>query len=269
MLDSFVHVEKHTCLVFPPCGSSLYDVMKQNDFRGFWLQDVQEMSRHCCEGLRYLHEEMGLTHTDLKPENILLTSMEPLRVDEFPRQRRAQAHLGPYLRPVDCRVKLIDFGNATFRHEHHTSVINTRQYRGPEVLLGRGWGELSDVWSMACVIAELYAGECLYPARDSAEHLTLLEITAQRPLPQRLLEASGKAAKSKLLERRGGRWRLKAPSEKFQSRLQKQRTIREIVEPHHFAFQRLLNMLLELDPEERPSMREALTHGFWQEQFTD
>jgi serine/threonine protein kinase len=256
-------------MVFPPCGSSLYDVLKLNSFRGFWLQDVQEMSHHCCEGLRYLHEEMGLTHTDLKPENVLLTSMEPLRIDDFPRARRGSQ--GSYLRPADCRVKLIDFGNATFRHEHHSSVINTRQYRGPEVLLGTGWGELSDVWSMACVIAELYTGECLYPARTDAEHLTLMERTAQKPMPRRLLESSGANAKSKLLECRGGPWRVKAPSitEKFLQRLQTQRPIREIVEPHHVGFQRLLTSLLELDPEERPSMRVALLHSFWQEQLKD
>jgi len=33
-------------------------------------------------------------------------------------------------------VKLVDFGNATYEHEHHTSVVSTRHYRAPEVILG-------------------------------------------------------------------------------------------------------------------------------------
>lgn len=33
-------------------------------------------------------------------------------------------------------VKIVDFGNATYDHEHHTSVVSTRHYRAPEVILG-------------------------------------------------------------------------------------------------------------------------------------
>lgn len=34
-------------------------------------------------------------------------------------------------------VKIVDFGNATYEHEHHTSVVSTRHYRAPEVILGK------------------------------------------------------------------------------------------------------------------------------------
>lgn len=37
----------------------------------------------------------------------------------------------------DTTVRLIDFGSATFDHEHHSAVISTRHYRAPEVILGR------------------------------------------------------------------------------------------------------------------------------------
>jgi len=53
-----------------------------------------------------------LTHTDLKPENILLEKED------------------------NQKLKIIDFGNATFDDEHHSSTINTRLYRAPEVILG-------------------------------------------------------------------------------------------------------------------------------------
>lgn len=35
------------------------------------------------------------------------------------------------------QVKIIDFGSATFEEDYHSSLINTRQYRAPEVILGR------------------------------------------------------------------------------------------------------------------------------------
>ena len=43
-------------------------------------------------------------------------------------------------------VKLIDLGSATFDDQHHSSIIATRQYRAPEVILEMGWDSASDIW---------------------------------------------------------------------------------------------------------------------------
>ncbi len=66
---------------------------------------------------------------------------------------------------VHCRCgagAVIDFGGATFESQHHSSVINTRQYRAPEVILGLGWDTASDMWSVGCIVMELYIGELLF-----------------------------------------------------------------------------------------------------------
>jgi serine/threonine protein kinase len=39
--------------------------------------------------------------------------------------------------PLDTTIKIIDFGGATYDHERHSDIINTRQYRAPEVILGK------------------------------------------------------------------------------------------------------------------------------------
>lgn len=33
-------------------------------------------------------------------------------------------------------VRVVDFGSATFDHEHHSTTVSTRHYRAPEVILG-------------------------------------------------------------------------------------------------------------------------------------
>lgn len=33
-------------------------------------------------------------------------------------------------------IRLIDFGSATFEEEYHASVVSTRHYRAPEIILG-------------------------------------------------------------------------------------------------------------------------------------
>lgn len=57
---------------------------------------------------------------------------------------------------------VIDFGGATYEHESHASVVNTRQYRAPEVILGLRWLYPSDLWSVGCIIAELFLGDLLF-----------------------------------------------------------------------------------------------------------
>lgn len=33
-------------------------------------------------------------------------------------------------------IRLIDFGSATFEDEYHSTVVSTRHYRAPEIILG-------------------------------------------------------------------------------------------------------------------------------------
>merc|ERR1719450_2053806 len=121
------------------------------------------------DALVFLHDGLNLTHTDLKLENVLFQSQEaPIRA-EFPREaawqalhKERQGSAARYVRPASTTVKLIDFGNATYELEHHSSIINTRQYRAPEVILALGWNERSDLWSMGCILMELYTGELLF-----------------------------------------------------------------------------------------------------------
>ena len=37
----------------------------------------------------------------------------------------------------NSEIRLIDFGSATFDDEHHSTVVSTRHYRSPEVILGK------------------------------------------------------------------------------------------------------------------------------------
>ena len=74
-------------------------------------------------------------------------------------------------------MKLIDFGSATFDWEHHSTVVSTRHYRAPEVILELGWAQPCDVWSIGCIIFELYQVQ----PRLVKLHDYVLEVTLVMP----------------------------------------------------------------------------------------
>ena len=72
-------------------------------------------------------------------------------------------------------MRVIDFGGATLFNEPHSTVICTRQYRPPEVILECcEWNEIADVWSIGCIVAELVTGDLLFPTHSDCEHLVMI-----------------------------------------------------------------------------------------------
>ena len=189
----FEHDDTHVWLVFESLGKSLYEFIKENDYRGFYIEQILTIAKQMFQALEFIHS-IGIIHTDIKPENILFQKDEirkTAKTNEFPKQIFIKSKLyqkmlktdldentliSPYIVTEEWKVKLIDFGGAIKKDEHHGRTINTRQYRSPEVIMGWWeWNEKSDIWSMGCVLFELYAGEMLFPTHDDYEHLAMIE----------------------------------------------------------------------------------------------
>uniref|UniRef100_A0A2P2I2L9 Stress-activated protein kinase JNK n=1 Tax=Hirondellea gigas TaxID=1518452 RepID=A0A2P2I2L9_9CRUS len=184
-------------------------------------------------GIKHLHSA-GIIHRDLKPSNIVVKS--------------------------DCTLKILDFGLArtagtTFMM---TPYVVTRYYRAPEVILGMGYTENVDIWSVGCIMGEMIRGGVLFPGTDHIDQW------------------------NKIIEQLG------TPSHEFMQRLQP--TVRNYVENRPrccgYNFERLfpdvlfpsestdhnrlkasqardlLSRMLVIDPERRTSVDEALMHPY-------
>ena len=66
---------------------------------------------------------------------------------------------------ADCKVKVVDLGNACWTFKHFTEDIQTRQYRSPEVIVGAKYHTSADMWSLGCIIFELLTGDLLFDPR--------------------------------------------------------------------------------------------------------
>ena len=72
MLDFFVYRD-HLCIVFELLSASLYDLLKENQFKGLSLNFSRLIISNILEGMKVI-KEAKLIHCDLKPENILFKS---------------------------------------------------------------------------------------------------------------------------------------------------------------------------------------------------
>ena len=249
----------HFCMVMEPLGDSLYDLVKANNYRALPLYCVQSFADQLVQAVVFMHE-IGLVHTDLKLENILLISREGFHKVEKPTSERPNAlTLAPR---GSTQIKIIDFGGATYTHEHKSSLINTRQYRAPEVILGLGWSLPSDIWSVGCILLELYTGELLFDTHDSAEHLLLMEKIIGH-FPKHIVKIATEGhSESKYFSHGLVRVPSRLPRESLR-KVQDQRSLREIVNEKDTVFLDLVMGMLALDPAERITAREALNHRFF------
>lgn len=137
LLDTFMHRE-HLCLVFELLALNLYELIKQNQFHGLSMKLVKSLTRQLLDACAQL-KGFQVIHCDLKPENILLCQ------------------------PDKPEIKVIDFGSACFTRRTIYSYIQSRFYRSPEVILGLPYTELIDMWSLGCIVGELFLGLPMFP----------------------------------------------------------------------------------------------------------
>lgn len=163
MLDSFTH-KNHLCLVFECLSSNLYELIKQNQFKGLSTQLVKVFTQQLLESLAVL-KDARLIHCDLKPENILLKRYVPTW-----KHVSTLAMLMASLQSPE--IKIIDFGSACHEMQTVYTYIQSRFYRSPEVLLGLPYSMSIDMWSLGCIVVELYLGLPLFPGTSEYNQLS-------------------------------------------------------------------------------------------------
>lgn len=74
------------------------------------------------------------------------------------------------LRKLDFSIKLCDMGNACYIDKHFSDIIQTREYRSPEVILNGDYDESADMWSLACMVFELVTGDYLFDPKKGSNY---------------------------------------------------------------------------------------------------
>lgn len=155
MMENFVF-RNHVCITFELLSINLYEVLKRTRFHGFRIPLVRKFSFSILHCLDFLYQNR-LIHCDLKPENILLKQ------------------------PGRSGIKVIDFGSSCYEHQQVYTYIQSRYYRSPEVILGARYSMAIDMWSLGCIVAELYTGYPLFTGEDEGDQLACIIETCGIP----------------------------------------------------------------------------------------
>jgi serine/threonine protein kinase len=156
MLDFFVY-RRHLCIVFELLSVNLYEVLKQNQFRGLSTTLIRTLMEQLLKALGVLRRAKVI-HCDVKPENVLLSTTRT------------------------TQIKLIDFGSACFEQYTVYTYIQSRFYRSPEVLIGLPYTSAIDMWSLGCIAAELYLGLPIFPGTSEFDQMTrIVEVLGNPP----------------------------------------------------------------------------------------
>ncbi len=178
MINSFVY-NGHVCIAFEVLGTDIYHFLKQNEFAPLPLHQTLHIAYQLCYAVNFLHRR-GIIHTDLKPDNILFVD------SSYTKQYNAEKQMN--IRLIDrTDIRLIDFGCAVGDELPQSNTISNRYYRAPEVILNMNWSHPVDVWSIGCVLYELYTGNVLLNTEeDDLEHLGIME-RVLGPIPNAMM----------------------------------------------------------------------------------
>ncbi|XP_049522355.1 dual specificity protein kinase CLK2-like isoform X2 [Dermacentor silvarum] len=257
MLDWFDY-HGHMCLAFEMLGLSVFDFLKDNHYQPYPIEQVRHIGYQLCYSVMFLHEKQ-LTHTDLKPENILFVNSDYDISYNAKKKRDVR-------RVKDTSIRLIDFGSATFDEEHHSTIVSTRHYRAPEVILELGWSQSCDVWSVGCILFELYLGVTLFQTHDNREHLAMME-RILGPLPYRMCRKTNQhhGCRTKYFYHGRLDWDEKSSAGRYVKENCKplQRYLSMDDEASRQLFH-LISQMLAYEPSQRITLREALDHPFFE-----
>uniref|UniRef100_A0A8C6Q6M5 mitogen-activated protein kinase n=1 Tax=Nothobranchius furzeri TaxID=105023 RepID=A0A8C6Q6M5_NOTFU len=136
-------------MVMPFVYQDLSHIMKKKRLTD---QIIKYLFYQLLKGLKYIHSA-GIIHRDLKPGNLAVSE--------------------------NCDLKILDFGLARQTESEMTGYVVTRWYRAPEIIFNwMHYSQTVDVWSSACILAEMITGHVLFPGHDSIDQLTkILNLT--------------------------------------------------------------------------------------------
>ncbi|KAL6827996.1 kinase-like protein [Trichoderma camerunense] len=289
LIDNFEHQGPngtHVCFIFELMGETLRSF-------GTWFPldgkiPYEIMLRFAIQlvlALWYAHDH-DVIHTDIKLNNIFVKFRDwsfiesgYLKEIPVPEQDREETEYRPVpSQPLrwfyfdynakyspDFDITLGDWGVSSWTTKHLTEVIQPILLRAPEVIIGAPWDASTDWWNFGAVLLEVFRCVRMFDGGvppdghyETREHL--IEITDFfGPFPKKLLEKGNQDLVRDLFDDEG---RIKDAEPLEGPGLMSETITTGMGQSLREAFVSFMNLLMKIDPEERPSALDLLRHPF-------
>ncbi|XP_042810215.1 serine/threonine-protein kinase ULK4 isoform X7 [Panthera leo] len=215
----------HLWLVVELCtGGSLEMVIAQDE--NLPEDVVREFGVDLIAGLHHLHQ-LGILFCDLSPGKILLEGPGTLKFSNFGLAKVEGENLEEFFALVAAEEGGGDSGENALKKTIKGRVKGSLTYTAPEILRGTDFSITSDLWSLGCLLYEMFSGR---PPFFSESFSELIEkIFYADPLPPFPKDSSLPKASSDFIN--------------------------------------LLDGLLQKDPQKRLTWAGLLQHSFWKDAF--
>lgn len=153
-------IPKNVFMVFEYLEYDLTGILETPEIR--LTQDhIKSWSHQLLSGVHYMHKNK-IIHRDLKASNLLIGKKGELKIADW-----------GLARSWNPDMKVL------------TKKVITLWYRPPELLLGNSrYSPKIDMWSVGCIIAEMFRRTGFLKGRNEVEQLDLIFNTAGHPTPQ-------------------------------------------------------------------------------------
>jgi serine/threonine protein kinase len=205
-------------MVFPFVS---YDLSRFLKYNRLTREEIKYVFHQIVRGVKYIHAS-GILHRDLKSANILL-------------DRR-------------LHVNIADFGMSryTSKSGSYSPGVVTLWYRAPEILLGStGYTCAADIWSIGCILAEMYVGRPLFQGDTEYSQL------------EGVIHVCGSINESSFPDAN------KLPNFHKLRLPQSPRRIENMIEKYGVDAAELISRMLSIDPQKRISAEEILSSRYF------
>ena len=132
---------------------------------------IRNFVRQILDGLSYLHSK-DIIHRDIKGANVLVDNKGNIKISDF---------------GISKRVEVSNLGNP-MKHNNRTSLQGSVFWMAPEVVKQTSYTRKADIWSLGCLIVEMFTGEHPFPNCNQLQAIFQIGQKAKPAIPQEASE---------------------------------------------------------------------------------